>query len=131
MKELAKSKAFWRSLLTLVIPIAIQNFLSSAVNSADVVMLGYVGQDELSAVSLANQFAFLLFGVLFGLNSGVTILASQYWGKRDTDSIQIVTGIAVKIITAVTALIFIACQVMPDKLMRIYTADPVLVELGS
>ena len=131
MKELVKSKAFWRSLLTLVIPIAIQNFLSSAVNSADVVMLGYVGQDELSAVSLANQFAFLLFGVLFGLNSGVTILASQYWGKRDTDSIQIVTGIAVKIITAVTALIFIACQIMPDKLMKLYTADSVLVELGA
>ena len=131
MKELIKSKQFWRTLLTLVIPIAIQNFLSSAVNSVDVVMLGYVGQNELSAVSLANQFAFLLFGVLFGLNSGITILASQYWGKRDTDSIQTVTGIGVKIITAVTVLVFIACQVVPEKLMKIYTADPVLIELGA
>ena len=81
MKELVRSRSFWRSLMTLVIPITIQNFLSSAVNSVDILMLGYVGQDELSAVSLANQFAFLLFGVLFGLNSGITILASQYWGK--------------------------------------------------
>ena len=131
MKELIKSRQFWRSLLTLVIPIAIQNFLSSAVNSVDVLMLGYVGQNELSAVSLANQFAFLLFGVLFGLNSGITILASQYWGKRDTDSIQTVTGIAVKLVTAITVLIFIGCQLIPEKLMKIYTADPVLIELGS
>ncbi len=131
MKELVKSKAFWRSLLTLVVPIAIQNFLSSAVNSVDILMLGYVGQNELSAVSLANQFAFLLFGVLFGINSGITILASQYWGKRDTDSIQTVAGIGMKIITAITVLIFIGCQLIPEKLMRIYTPDPLLIELGS
>ena len=131
MKELIKSKQFWKTLMTLVVPIAIQNFLSSAVNSVDILMLGYVGQDELSAVSLANQFAFLLFGVLFGLNSGITILASQYWGKGDTDSIQTVTGIAVKIVTACTVLIFIGCQIIPEKLMQIYTADPLLIELGS
>ena len=131
MKEIVKNRQFWKTLLTLVIPIAIQNFLSSAVNSVDILMLGYVGQDELSAVSLANQFAFLLFGILFGLNSGITILASQYWGKQDTDTIQTVTGIAVKIITAVTVLILAACLVIPERLMKIYTADAMLIELGS
>lgn len=131
MKELIKSKPFWHALLTLVVPIAIQNFLSSAVNSLDILMLGYVGQNELSAVSLANQFAFLLFGVLYGLNSGITILASQYWGKGDTDSIQTVTGIAMKIITALTLLVFAVCQIVPELLMKIYTSDALLVELGS
>ena len=131
MRETAKNKKFWSTLLTLVIPIAIQNFLSSTVNSVDIIMLGYVGQDELSAVSLANQFAFLLFGVLFGINSGITILASQYWGKGDTNSIQIVTGIAMKIITSVTVLIFIGCQLAPEYLMKIYTADPLLIDIGS
>ncbi len=131
MKEIAKSKQFWTTLLTLVIPIAIQNLLSTAVNSADIIMLGYVGQNELSAVSLANQFAFLLFGILFGLNSGITILAAQYWGKGDTDSVQIVTGIAMKIITAVTAVISLGCLLVPDVLMKIYTDDPVLIALGA
>lgn len=131
MKELAKNKQFWTTLLTLVIPITIQNFFSQAVNSVDILMLGYVGQNELSAVSLANQFAFLMFGLLFGLNSGITILAAQYWGKGDTDSIQIVTGIAMKIITAITLVIFVGCMIIPDYLMKIYTADPVLIELGS
>lgn len=67
-------------------------------------MLGYVGQTELSAVSLANQFQFLLTGLFFGISSGVTILASQYWGKKDTDSIQAVMGIAIKIAAAITAI---------------------------
>ena len=131
MKEIAKDKGFWVTLLTLVVPITIQNFFSTAVNSADILMLGYVGQNELSAVSLANQFAFLLFGVLFGLNSGITILASQYWGKGDTDTIQIVTGIAMKIITAVTVPVTIACVCIPRLLMQIYTADETLIGLGS
>lgn len=61
----AESKAFYRSLAALVIPITIQNFITNAVNSADVLMLGYVGQTELSAVSLANQFQFLLSGLFF------------------------------------------------------------------
>ena len=131
MKKIAREKNFWMNLLGLVIPITIQNFFSTAVNSVDIVMLGYVGQNELSAVSLANQFAFLLFGVLFGLNSGITIMAAQYWGKGDTDSIQIITGIAMKIIAAATLIVSGACILIPDILMNIYTADPVLIELGS
>ena len=60
-----EQKKFYRALFALVIPITIQNFISSAVNSADVLMLGYVGQSELAAVSLANQFQFLLWGFFF------------------------------------------------------------------
>ncbi len=131
MKELARDKRFWSTLLTLVIPIAIQNFFSTAVNSVDIIMLDYVGQNELSAVSLANQFAFLLFGLLFGINSGITILASQYWGKGDTDSVQIVAGIAMKIITAATVVITSLCLLVPELLMSIYTDDTVLIGIGA
>lgn len=130
MRSIVKNRQFWGTLLTLVIPITIQNFFSTAVNSVDILMIGKVGQNELSAVSLANQFAFLLFGLLFGINSGITIMVSQYWGKGDTDSIQVVTGIAMKTITAFTVLVSIGCLTVPEMLMRIYTPDPVLIELG-
>ena len=91
------AKRFYKQLAALVIPIAIQNFITSAVGSADVLMLGYVGQSALSAVSLANQYQFILSGVFFGIASGITMLCSQYWGKKDTKSIQAVMGIAFKI----------------------------------
>lgn len=126
-----ENKAFYRSLASLVIPITIQNFITNAVNSADVFMLGYVGQTELSAVSLANQFQFLLSGFFFGISSGVVMLASQYWGKKDTNSIQAVMGIATKIAFAITFILALGAVVMPETLMRIYTNDETLVAIGA
>ncbi len=127
----AENKAFYRSLASLVIPITIQNFITNAVNSADVFMLGYVGQTELSAVSLANQFQFLLSGFFFGISSGVVMLASQYWGKKDTNSIQAVMGIATKIAFASTFILALGAVAMPETLMRIYTNDEALVGIGA
>ena len=60
---------FYRSMLHLVGPIVLQNLVSTAVNSADVVMVGYVGQDALSSVSLANQLQFILTLVYCGIAS--------------------------------------------------------------
>lgn len=131
IRDVAKKKAFWKSLLTLVIPIAVQSFLSNAVNSADVIMIGKVGQAELSAVSLANQFQFLLFGLAFGLNSGITMLTSQYWGKKDEKAIEIVLGIALKIGFALSLLITLCTMLLPETMMRIYTADEELIRIGS
>lgn len=127
----AENKRFYKSLMALVLPITLQNFITNAVNSADVFMLGYVGQTELSAVSLANQFQFLLSGVFFGISSAVVMLASQYWGKKDTDSIQAVMGIAIKIAFVITALLAVGSVCMPQTMMRIYTNDETLITIGT
>ena len=131
LKMSKEQKKFYRALFALVIPITIQNFISNAVNSADVFMLGYVGQEELAAVSLANQFQFLLWGFFFGINSGVTMLGSQYWGKKDTDSIQAVMGIAIKISIVITLILSFSAVVLPRELMRIFTNDEKLIEIGA
>ena len=57
----------YRQLTRLAVPIVLQNLLSAAVNSADVVMLNFVGQAHISAVSLATQYASVLFMILYGL----------------------------------------------------------------
>lgn len=125
------NRQFYKSLMALVLPITLQNFITNAVNSADVFMLGYVGQTELSAVSLANQFQFLLSGVFFGISSAVVMLASQYWGKKDTDSIQAVMGIAIKIALVITGVLAVGTVCMPQTLMRIYTNDETLIGIGT
>ena len=63
--------------MALTVPIILQNLLSAAVISADVVMLNFVGQAHISAVSLAAQYADVLFCVLYGLGTGATILCAQ------------------------------------------------------
>ena len=131
IRSVARKRAFWKQLLTLVIPIAVQYLLSNAVNSADVVMIGKVGQEELSAVSLANQFQFLMSGLAFGLNSGITMLVSQYWGKKETDAVQIVLGIALRIVFVISMLIALSTFFFPQRMMRIYTADETLISIGA
>ncbi len=126
-----EKRLFYRSLLSLVIPITIQNLITNAVNSADVLMLNYVGQSSMSAVSLANQYQFILGGFFFGITSGTTMLCSQYWGKKDMNSIQAVFGIALKIALAFTLIISLAAVSFPSLLMRIFTPDAELIAIGA
>ena len=74
---------FYKEIFVLVLPIVIQNLIVSSVSFADVLMLGQVDQTSLAASSLAGQVQFLLNVMYFGLNSALTILAAQYWGRQD------------------------------------------------
>jgi Na+-driven multidrug efflux pump len=65
-----ESRQFYKSLFTIVGPIALQNLISAAVGSADVIMLGYVGQSAIAAVNLASYIQFILFLFFIGLSSG-------------------------------------------------------------
>ena len=60
-KLFADNTGFYRQIFKLVLPIVIQNLLSAAVSSADIVMLNYVGQSSITAVSLATQYASVIF----------------------------------------------------------------------
>lgn len=125
------NRKFYEQILKLVIPIVLQNLLSAAVNSADVVMLNYVGQSSISAVSLASQYASVLFMVYYGLGTGATMLCAQYYGKKDFYAIKIVEGIALRFSIAVSVLFATAAICVPDTMMRIFTADEELIGLGA
>lgn len=125
------NRKFYEQILKLVIPIVLQNLLSAAVNSADVVMLNYVGQSSISAVSLASQYASVLFMVYYGLGTGATMLCAQYYGKKDFYAIKIVEGIAFRFSIAVSVLFATAAICVPDTMMRIFTADEELIGLGA
>lgn len=81
MQSATAKDSFYNKIVMLVIPIVIQNLLSAAVNSADVIMLNYVGQSSISAVSLAANYANVLFMIYYGLGTGASMLSAQYWEK--------------------------------------------------
>lgn len=124
-------KIFYHKLVLLVLPIALQNLLNAAVNSADVLMLGYVSQTALSAVSLANQIQFILNLVFGGLASGATMLAAQYWGREDTASISRILGFSLRIALIVSTLVALAAFCFPQQLMYIFTKDTALITAGG
>ena len=122
---------FYSQILHLVIPIVIQNLLSVAVNSADVIMLNYVGQSSISAVSLASNYASVLFMVFYGLGTGATLLCAQYWGKRDLQAIRVVEGIALRFSLAITLVFSGFALLAPELMMKLFTTDTELIEIGA
>lgn len=122
---------FYRQIFKLVLPIVIQNLLSAAVSSADVVMLNYVGQSSISAVSLASQYASILFMVYYGLGTGATMLCAQYFGKGDMRAIEVVEGIALRF-SLIISICFAGMAVFfPALMMKLFTNDPELITLGT
>ena len=118
-------------ILRLTGPIIVQNLLSAAVTSADVIMLNFVGQDHLSAVSLAAQYASILFMIFYGLGTGVTMLCSQYYGKGDMRAIEVVEGIALRFALLISAAFALAACVIPHWMMRAFTPDETLIAIGT
>ena len=122
---------FYGQIIRLVIPVVIQNLLSAAVSSADVVMLNYVSQDAISAVSLASQYANVLFMIYYGLGTGATMLCAQYYGKKDYMAIRAVEGIALRFSLVVSAVFAVLALCVPEQMMRLFTNEQRLIELGA
>ncbi|WP_236146708.1 MATE family efflux transporter [Paenibacillus xylanilyticus] len=125
------NRNFNRELMTLVIPIALQNLISATVISVDVLMLGMISQSAMSAVSLAGQITFALSLFYMGMSAGASILTAQYWGKKDTSTIQRILSIACMFSFGVSILFFLSSFFLPDTLMRLFTNDAELIQYGS
>lgn len=126
-----ENPSFFHQILKLVLPIVVQNLLSAAVSSADVVMLNYVGQSSISAVSLASQYASVLFMVYYGLGTGATMLCAQYFGKGDMRAIQAVEGIALRFSIVISAAFAGMALTVPELMMRLFTNDAELIGIGA
>ena len=125
-----EDKRFYANVFRLVMPMALQNLINVGVTSTDVIMLGRVGETALSGVSLANQVYFILSLLFFGLTSGACVLTAQYWGKKDTRTIEKVMGMSFRI-SLLGGLVFgIAAFLAPQHLMRIFTGEPEIIAEG-
>lgn len=131
MVKTVKKDDFYRQMFKLVIPIIIQNLLSAAVNSSDVIMLNYVGQSAISAVSLAANYSNILFMVYYGLGTGASLLCAQYFGKKNMQAIHAVEGIALRFSLAISALVALAAFTMPQRMLLLFTSDQELIAIGS
>lgn len=122
---------FYRQMFRLTLPIIIQNLLSAAVNSADVIMLNYVGQSAISAVSLAASYSNILFMVYYGLGTGASLLCAQYFGQNNLQAIHAIEGIALRFSIAISGVVALIAFTMPNRMMLIFTSDPELISIGS
>lgn len=131
MKERLDRKKFLLYALKLAFPIMIQNLISTLVNSADTIMLGYVSQTAMAASSLANQYTFVLFCFYYGLGIGTSVLCAQYFGKGDKQTVERIIGLAARVAILISLLFFVFSFFAPEAIMKIFTDSPQTIKEGA
>ena len=86
--RLIGDRAFYRHVLRLLIPMVVQQFISSFVSLLDNVMVGSLGTEAISAASIANTVLMVFTLAVFGGLSGASIFGAQFYGKGDMDGMR-------------------------------------------
>ena len=94
LRFLRREPGFYKRLWMLSLPIILQNLITFSLGLIDTFMVSQLGNEEMAAVTTANVPVFLLISIVFGVQSGLGILVSQYWGKGDIASINRALGVA-------------------------------------
>lgn len=129
--ELVEKKDFYKELFSLAIPIGMQNLLVALIGASDALMLGRLTQDAVSAVSLANQIAFIMSLFSGAVVGGGGALIAQYWGKGDWTMVKNLFCMLIKWAFGISFVFFALAMFAPELLMRIYTPDTALIKIGA
>ncbi len=130
-KSVFNDKIFNKKLFSLVFPVSLQNLMLSVVSASDAIMLNLISQDKMSAVSLATQITFVFNLFLAAMTIGLSMLAAQYWGKKDNQAVERIFAYVMKITVVVSFVFFVVTQFFPQFLMGLLTNEQILVEGGS
>lgn len=124
-----ENKRFYKLLVSLCIPIIIQNLISTSVNIIDTVMISSLGEASVASIGVANQYFFLFNMTLSGLTGGAGLFISQFFGKNDANNIKKVTGLNVLLGIILGLLFFIPAFIFPKFIIHFFSYDPEVVKL--
>lgn len=126
-----REPGFYRRTAALALPVMFQNLITHAMGLLDTFMVGLLGELPLAAVTLANIPCFVITFVIFGIQSGSSILISQNWGKKDMETINRVMGVALYCAGAVTTLYALICFFFPHQFISLFGNDPEVIALAA
>lgn len=131
LKRYLGDRTFWRTALTLGLPIALQNLLTSSFILVDTLMVGQLGDIPLSAVGMAGQFGWFMNMIVFGVSSGAAVFIAQYWGAGDIKGIRRSYGLALLSVIAICSLFCAVAGLFPEFVIRIFNQEPAVVTAGA
>ena len=130
MNLIYRDKAFYRRVLHIALPIAAQSLITIGVNMMDTIMLGSMGETQLSASSLANQFVNVYQIFCMGLGMGASVLIARFWGMNDLPNLRKSITIMLRLTLLLGTLFTIATIFIPRSIMRLYTPDAGIIDAG-
>ena len=126
-----EDRQFYKNLIRISLPIALQSLMLAMVAACDALMLGRVAQEQMTAVSLATQIQFVQNMFLSAATAAGAILGAQYWGKGDKRTLEDIFDLMLLFCGAVSLAFFLACELCPGVLMSIFAEDAGLIRVGS
>ncbi len=130
MQLFIKDKAFYKKVAAIAVPIALQGLITNGVNIMDTLMIGTLGETQLSAVSLANQFISIFHIFCMGIGMGASVLVARYYGMRDNPSLKKTITIMLRLCLLMATLFCIGTVLLPSEIMRIYTTETDIITNG-
>lgn len=140
MKLFRKDTKFYKNVFVIAIPIALQSLISIGVNMLDTMMVGSLGDNALSATSLANSFIGIYHIFCMGLGMGASVLVSRYWGMKNNPNedgekaaraLKQTVALMLRITLVLATLFALVTLIMPETLMKMYTDESEIIRQGA
>lgn len=130
IQSLRREPGFYNKLWTLAAPMILQNLITTSLGFADIFMVGLLGNAEMAAATAANVPVFIIQVVIFGFQSGMAVLVSQYWGRGDMDNISRCLGVALYAVTGFSTLLALTTFFFPAQVLGLITPNQELIDLA-
>ena len=111
---------FYRTVFGIVVPVIIQNLITSFVSLLDNIMVGQIGTAQMSGVAIANQLIFIFNICIFGGISGASIYGAQFYGAKDYEGMRACMRVKLYISVGITAIISAAFMLFDEQLISLF-----------
>ena len=123
-------KSFYKEVMLIAVPVAMQGLITIGVNLADTLMIGSLGERQLSAASLATQYVNIFHSLCMGLSMGASVLASRFWGMKEYASLKRTMTIMYRFCLVLVAIFTISTALIPETIMKMYTTEKDVIAYG-
>ena len=130
-KSKIRAREVFIGFLPLLAAMSLQQFLSLFVNLLDNFMLGAYMESAMSAATVVNQIQTVLANLIIGSATGVSVLGSQYWGKKDTSTIKLIIAAGLKVSFIMGLIFTIVTAIIPGPILSLFTTDAEILAQGK
>lgn len=131
MRWITRDRSFYRMLILLAIPVAMQNLITFVVNFADNLMVSSLGDAAVSGVYMGNQIQTFLQLFSSGIGGAIQILGAQYWGKKDKTSVKLLVSIGFRFSVGIGFAVTLLCLLLPERIISVFTNEPEVIAFGA
>ena len=124
------NRTFFKKISHIMTLVVLQQLITIGINFLDNIMVGGLGETAISAASFSNQFYSFFQFICMGLGSGAIVMSSQFWGRKDRESMQTVAAIGLRVTLILCALFTLFTIFFPQTVLRIFTNDTEIIRTG-